>query len=140
MVRQAYAAAAQGTGLARSRFRSTGRGPPRAHRRRSRTRGPSRGLDAGRERHALRRVRPAADFDDLRPGEPISRDPGSDAAIPDRSGRAREALRPRGPDPELIGYDRAKFADRLYAIEHEHADGGGAHHAGADRRLRDADT
>ena len=50
--------------------------------RRPRAGRPARRLDAERHRHALRRLRPAADFDDLRPGQPVSRHPGGAAALP----------------------------------------------------------
>ena len=55
---------------------------------------PPRRLDADRHRHPERRIRPAPDFDHLRPGQPVPRHPGGDAGISERSDLAVEALRP----------------------------------------------
>ncbi len=51
-----------------------GQGRPREGR-------PARHLDAGRQRHAERCVRPAPDLHHLRPGEPVPRDPRGGAAV-----------------------------------------------------------
>ena len=48
--------------------------------RRSRHRRPARHLDADDQRHAERCLRPAADFDHLRAGQPVPRDPRGEAA------------------------------------------------------------
>ena len=53
------------------------------------------------ERHALRRVRAAAGFDDLRTVEPVSRDPGSRSKVPDRPYCAGFDLRARQRDKQF---------------------------------------
>ena len=54
--------------------------------------GPARRLDAGGQRHAQQRLRPAPDLDHLRAGQPVSRDPGGDAALSAGPGGAVQAL------------------------------------------------
>ena len=60
---------------------------------RSRRGQPSRRQRVGDRRRALRRVRPAADLDDLHAGEPVPRRARGGAAIPARPRRARADLR-----------------------------------------------
>ena len=65
---------------------------------------PARRQPPGRQRHAERRLRAAADFDHLRPGQPVPRGAGGDADVPARSldpvktlsagGREHAAARP----------------------------------------------
>ena len=50
---------------------------------------PARRQRVGDRRRALRRVRPAADLDDLHPGEPVPRGARGRAAVSDRTGGAR---------------------------------------------------
>ena len=52
---------------------------------RSRDRRPPRRLHADHRRHLERRLRPAPDFDHLRAGQPVPRDPRGEAGIPERS-------------------------------------------------------
>ena len=62
---------------------------------RSRDRRPPGRLHADHCRHLERRLRPTPDFDHLRPGQPVPRDPRGPAGIPERSRLAVEALRSR---------------------------------------------
>ncbi len=89
------AAAAAIRGAARRGIRGAGRGVPAAGRGRPRTGRPPRHLDADRRRHLGRCLRPTSDFDHLRAGQPVSRDPRGHAALPERSGRASQDLRAR---------------------------------------------
>ena len=66
---------------------------PAARPGRSGDRRPSRHLDADHRRHLERRLRPAPDFDHLWTGQPVPRDPGGDAALPERPVRADQDLR-----------------------------------------------
>ena len=79
-------------GAARRRLRGAGRRPARACQCRPRAGRPARRLDAERQRHAQRRLRPAADFHHLRPGQPVPRHPGSAAALPAATRRALSKL------------------------------------------------
>ena len=62
---------------------------------RSRHRRPARNLDADHRRHLERCLRPAPDFDHLRAGEPVPRDPRGEAGISERPELAVEDLYPR---------------------------------------------
>ena len=66
---------------------------------RPRTGRPARRLHAERQRHAQRRLRPAADLDHLRPGQPVPRDPGSAAALSAGSRRAVASSMSPAPAP-----------------------------------------
>ena len=77
---------ASDAGAARRRLGGAGGRPAHAGQRRPREGRPARRLDAGDQRHAQRRLRPAADFDHLRAGQPVPRDPRGAAALPAGSG------------------------------------------------------
>ena len=96
---QADAQAARRSGAERGRLRSAGRRPARQRRRRPRTGRTARRLDAEHHRHAQRRLRPAADFDHLRPGQPVSRHPGGAAALPTGPRLARPSSTSPAPAP-----------------------------------------
>ncbi len=66
--------------------------PARIHQRRPREGRPARHLDADRQRHAQRCVRAAADFDDLRTGQPVPGHSGGGAGISARSLDVVEAV------------------------------------------------
>ena len=78
---------------ARRRLGGAGGGLRAADQRRPREGRPARHLDADRQRHAQRCLRPAADLDHLRAGQPVPRDPRGRAAISARSVGAAEDLR-----------------------------------------------
>ena len=104
--------------------RGAGGRPARADQGRPREGRPARHLDAGDQRHAQRRVRPAADLDHLRPGQPVSRDPGGRAAVPARSVRAVEDLHAgEHPEPAARNIERAEHpaAVELRARARQHA-------------------
>ena len=104
-----------------------GQGRPREGR-------PARHLDAGRQRHAERCVRPAPDLHHLRPGEPVPRDPRGGAAVSARSFGADEDLC-AGQHPEPAAFDLER-AERAAALDLR---AGRVEHAGAAQRLRRAD-
>src|SRR5205807_2485882 len=86
----------------------------------------ARHLDAGRQRHAQRRLRPAADLDDLCPGQPVPGDPRGDAAVSAGSELAVEAVRfldqrRAGPGQRLTGH-----AAHRCAAHHQPSAGVGA--------------
>ena len=92
MGRAARRSPALGRNLPQHRARDAGRRASHLHRHRPRDDGKARALRAEHRRHAERRLRPAADLDDLRAIEPIPRDPRGSPAISHRSDGAREAL------------------------------------------------
>ena len=130
-------AAARQPGAARGRLGGAGRRPARAGRRRPRAGRTARRLDAERHRHAQRRLRPAADFDHLRPGQPVPRHPGGAAALPAGPQLAVEALRHRRQHLDRHGGDRRQHRDRHHQYQHHrHAQRGHRQQPGAARRLR----
>ena len=80
---------------ARRRLGGAGRRPARMVKVDRETAGRLGVSHAGGQRHAQRRLRPAPDLDHLRPGQPVPRGAGGDAAVSERSRRAGAALRPR---------------------------------------------
>ena len=137
MGRQTDAQAARRSGAERGRLRSAGRRPARERRRRPRAGRTARRLDAEHHRHAQRRLRPAADFDHLRPGQPVSRHPGGAAALPTGPRLARQALRHRRQHLDRNGGDRRQYRDRQHQHQHHgHAQHGDRLEPGAARRLR----
>ena len=76
----------------RRRQRSAGPRSPGLPRHRSRRRQPPRHPGRDHRRCALRRVRPAPDFDDFHPGQSVPRRARSGAALSDRSRGARAGL------------------------------------------------
>ncbi len=95
---------------------------------RSRDRRAPRHLDADHRRHLERRLRPAPDLDHLRAGQPVPRDPGGDAALPERPDLAvedlRSGLRRRGAGAvDLADLERAQ----------RHSPDIGQHHGAAER-------
>ena len=91
----------------RSRTAGCGR-----HQGRSREGRPARHLDAGDQRHAQRRLRPAPNLDDLRPGQSVPGHPGGDAGISARprarcpNSMCRPAPPPRQPTVSSRPRDR----------------------------------
>ena len=87
---------------------SAGGRPARRARHQSPARRPARRQPAGGHRHPERRLRAAADFDHLRPGQPVSRGAGGAADVPARSLDPVEALsarRARRPGAAVGGGD-----------------------------------
>ena len=74
MVGQAARRDARGAGSAQRRRRDADGRPAQLRAHRPREHGPARHLDAECRRHSQRRLRPAADFDDLHAVKPVSRD------------------------------------------------------------------
>ena len=75
---------------------------------------PPRRLHAEHHRHAQRRLRPAADFDHLRPVQPVPRHSGGAAALPAGPRLAVEALRHRRQHLERHGGDRRQHHRRRH--------------------------
>ena len=76
---------APGSAVPRRLVGSAGGRLARRARHQSPARRPARRQPPGGQRHAQRRLRAAADFDHLRPGQPVSRGAGGDADVPARS-------------------------------------------------------
>ena len=101
--------AARRARAARGGLRGAGRGPARLRQGRPRHRRTPRRVDAGRQRRAQRRLRPAPDLHHLRPGQPVPRGAGGDGPVPDRPGGAVarvRAVQHRRPGPAQLGGDR----------------------------------
>ena len=76
---------APGSAVPRRLVGSAGGRLARRARHQSPARRPARRQPPGGQRHPQRRLRAAADFDHLRPGQPVSRGAGGDADVPARS-------------------------------------------------------
>ena len=124
VVRPAGRCAARQRDPARRLVGSAGGRPARDDQCRPREGRAARHLDAGGQRHAQRRVRPAADFHHLRAGEPVPRDPRSRAAVPARSVGAVQDLHPgEHSEPAAAVLERAEHpaAVELHARRQQHA-------------------
>ena len=92
---------------------------------------------AEHHRHAQRRLRPAADFDHLRPGQPVPRHPGGAAALPAGPRLARQALRHRRQHLDRHGGHRRQYRARQHQYQHHRdAQRGNQLEPGAARRFR----